>query len=75
MRPPSPPWSTASTASTPLRSAQGMRRAMGSDAALVTVDAGGHGVLVHPKPSACAIGTLETYLTGGSLPATDLNCE
>ncbi|MER6797429.1 alpha/beta fold hydrolase, partial [Amycolatopsis mediterranei] len=31
--------------STPLRGAQGMRRAMGSDAVLVTVDAGGHGVL------------------------------
>ncbi|MDY7090050.1 MAG: alpha/beta hydrolase [Actinomycetota bacterium] len=61
--------------STPLRSAQGMRRAMGSDAALVTVDAGGRGVLVHPQPSACAIGALETYLTGGSLPATDLNCD
>lgn len=61
--------------STPLRTARGMRHAMGSDAVLVTVDAGGHGVLIHPKPNACAIGTLESYLTAGSLPAKDLTCE
>ena len=60
--------------STPLRTAQGMRRAMGSDAVLVTVDAGGHGVLIHPKPNACAIGALESYLTGGGLPAADMPC-
>jgi pimeloyl-ACP methyl ester carboxylesterase len=61
--------------STPLRTAQGMRRAMGSDAVLLTVDAGGHGVLLHPKPSACAIGALQTYLTAGTLPATDTACK
>jgi pimeloyl-ACP methyl ester carboxylesterase len=60
--------------STPLRTAEGMRRAMGSDAVLVTVDAGGHGVLIHPKPNSCAIGALESYLTAGNLPATDLAC-
>lgn len=60
--------------STPLRAAKGMKRAMGSDAALITVDAGGHGVLIHPRPSACAIGALESYLTAGELPATDLTC-
>jgi pimeloyl-ACP methyl ester carboxylesterase len=61
--------------STPLRTAEGMRRAMGSDAVLVTVDAGGHGVLIHPRPNPCAIGALETYLTAGSLPATDKTCD
>jgi pimeloyl-ACP methyl ester carboxylesterase len=61
--------------STPLRTAQGMRRAMGADSVLVTVDAGGHGVLVHPQPSACAIGALEAYLTVGELPAQDLACK
>jgi pimeloyl-ACP methyl ester carboxylesterase len=61
--------------STPLRTAQGMRRAMGSDAVLVTVEAGGHGVLVHPKPSACAIGALESYLVAGKLPAGDRTCK
>jgi pimeloyl-ACP methyl ester carboxylesterase len=60
--------------STPLRTAQGMRRAMGPDAVLVTVDAGGHGVLIHPRPNACAIGALESYLTEGRLPATDTAC-
>jgi pimeloyl-ACP methyl ester carboxylesterase len=61
--------------STPLRTAQGMRRAMGQDAALVTVDAGGHGVLIHPKPNACAIGALESYLSVGELPAGDVACQ
>ncbi|GAB2583909.1 hydrolase [Paractinoplanes abujensis] len=60
--------------STPLNGARGMRRAMGSDAVLVTVDAGGHGVLIHPKPNACAIGALTSYLTTGALPATDKAC-
>ncbi|MGW4942310.1 alpha/beta hydrolase [Actinoplanes sp. NPDC004185] len=60
--------------STPLRTAQGMRRAMGSDSVLVTVNAGGHGVLVHPKPNGCAIGALEAYLTVGKLPVGDLAC-
>ena len=60
--------------STPLRTAQGMRRAMGSDASLVTVDAGGHGVLIHPTPNQCAIGTLETFLTEGELPRGDKPC-
>lgn len=59
---------------TPLRTAQGMRRAMGRDAVLVTVDAGGHGVLIHPKPNDCAIGALEAYLTAGDLPAKDKSC-
>jgi pimeloyl-ACP methyl ester carboxylesterase len=60
---------------TPLRTAQGMHRAMGRDSVLVTVDAGGHGVLVHPKPSACAVGALESYLAGGELPAKDRTCD
>jgi pimeloyl-ACP methyl ester carboxylesterase len=59
---------------TPLRTAQGMHRAMGSDSALVTVDAGGHGVLIHPKPNACAISAFETYLTAGRLPIADTAC-
>ena len=60
--------------STPLRTAQGMRRALGSDASLVTVDAGGHGVLIHPEPSTCAITTMTTFLTGGDLPRGDRRC-
>ena len=59
---------------TPLRTAQGMHRAMGRDSVLVTVDAGGHGVLVHPRPNACAIGALESYLVDGDLPAHDKAC-
>ncbi|MBE1461430.1 pimeloyl-ACP methyl ester carboxylesterase [Kibdelosporangium phytohabitans] len=59
---------------TPLRTAQGMRRAMGADASLVTVDAGGHGVLVHPEPSRCAIDTLKSFLTVGALPREDKSC-
>jgi hypothetical protein len=59
---------------TPLRAARGMRRAMGDDAGLVTVDAGGHGVLIHPEPSACAVSAMETFLTGGGLPAGDRRC-
>lgn len=61
--------------STPLRSAKGMRRAMGSDAVLLTVDAGGHGVMIHPKPSACAVGAFESYLTAGTLPSSDIACK
>ncbi|MFE5567669.1 alpha/beta hydrolase [Amycolatopsis japonica] len=60
--------------STPLRAAQGMKSAMGSDAVFVEVDAGGHGVLVHPEPSDCAIGAMNKYLTTGELPARDLVC-
>jgi pimeloyl-ACP methyl ester carboxylesterase len=60
--------------STPLRTAQGMRRAMGRDAVLVTVDAGGHGVLIHPRPNDCAIGALGAYLVDGDLPAKDKSC-
>ena len=59
---------------TPLRTARGMRRAMGPDAVLVTVDAGGHGVLIHPDPNACAIGALAAYFTDGRLPARDETC-
>lgn len=59
---------------TPLMGAQNMRRAMGSDAVLVTVDAGGHGVLTHPNPSACALGAMTKYLVGGTLPAKDKAC-
>lgn len=59
---------------TPLDGAQRMRRAMGSDAVLVTVDAGGHGVLIHPNPNACAIGAMTSYLLNGNLPAKDEAC-
>lgn len=60
--------------STPLRAAQGMKKAMGSDAIFVEVDAGGHGVLVHPDQNTCAIGAMNTYLVKGDLPAQDLTC-
>jgi pimeloyl-ACP methyl ester carboxylesterase len=59
---------------TPLSTARGMRKAMGSDAVLVDVDAGGHGVLVHPEPNACAIGALDTYFVSGQLPSADKSC-
>ena len=60
--------------STPLRTAQGMRRALGPDAALVDIDAGGHGVVVHPTPNTCAISTMDAFLTTGALPAGDRSC-
>jgi pimeloyl-ACP methyl ester carboxylesterase len=60
--------------STPLRTAQGMRRAMESDAVLVVVDAGGHGVLIHPEPNGCAVDALEDFLTAGELPGRDMSC-
>lgn len=59
---------------TPLRGALGMKKAMGSDATFVEVDAGGHGVLVHPGLNDCAIGAMNTYLVKGELPARDLTC-
>ncbi|QUQ65317.1 alpha/beta hydrolase [Kutzneria sp. CA-103260] len=59
---------------TPLRTAQGMRHALGHDASLVTVDAGGHGVLIHPNPNTCAISIMDTFLTSGVLPDGDPHC-
>lgn len=59
---------------TPLSTARGMRRAMGADAVLVDIDAGGHGVLVHPEPNACAVGAVDTFLTSGKLPRKDTSC-
>ncbi|MEC3992382.1 alpha/beta hydrolase [Actinacidiphila sp. DG2A-62] len=59
---------------TPLAGARAMRRAMGDDAVMVEVDAGGHGVLVHPHPSACAIGALSAYFVSGALPDRDTRC-
>ncbi|AGP52706.1 hypothetical protein M271_05395 [Streptomyces rapamycinicus NRRL 5491] len=60
---------------TPLSTARGMRRAMGSDSVLVDVDAGGHGVLTHPEPNACAIDALDAFFTSGELPAGDKTCK
>lgn len=59
---------------TPLAGAREMRRAMGDDAVMVEVDAGGHGVLVHPHRNACAIGALNDYFVSGALPAKDTTC-
>ncbi|GIJ50917.1 hydrolase [Virgisporangium aliadipatigenens] len=59
---------------TPLRTAQGMRRALGNDAVLVDVDAGGHGVAIHMNPNACAIGAMNTFFATGELPAGDRSC-
>jgi pimeloyl-ACP methyl ester carboxylesterase len=59
---------------TPLAAARGMRRALGSRAVLVEVDAGGHGVILHPRRSACAIDPMTAYLTGGQLPQADIQC-
>ncbi|WP_331745347.1 alpha/beta hydrolase [Streptomyces mirabilis] len=59
---------------TPLSTARGMRQAMGGDAVLVDVDAGGHGVLVHPEPNACAIGALDAFFVSSDLPRGDMSC-
>jgi len=60
--------------STPLSTARAMRRALGGDASLVTVEAGGHGVLIHPEQNTCAMGTMKAYLTEGELPRGDRRC-
>jgi pimeloyl-ACP methyl ester carboxylesterase len=59
---------------TPLSSARGMRRALGSRAALVTVDAGGHGVYGMHGAGACADDLANAFLTGGTLPDRDVHC-
>src|SRR5262245_40966040 len=59
---------------TPVRGAQSMRQAIGSDASLVTVEAGGHGVLIHPEPNQCAINALDDFLTAGLLLPGDKSC-
>ena len=59
---------------TPLVTAQGMRRALGSGAVLVDVDAGGHGVIIYPNQDSCAVAALDAFLIGGQLPARDKSC-
>lgn len=57
---------------TPLVAARGLRRALGGRASLVTVDAGGHGVIV--DGNACANALTSTFLTTGGLPSGDVAC-
>ncbi len=58
---------------TPWFSGFGLRRALGSRAAFVSVDQGGHGVyLVTHAP--CAADVATTFLTTGVLPARDRLC-
>jgi hypothetical protein len=55
------------------RSGAGLRRALGGRAAMVTQDAGGHGVYgIRSGPCATAIGT--AFLLTGALPARDRFC-
>jgi pimeloyl-ACP methyl ester carboxylesterase len=58
----------------PLESGRGMHKALGARSAMVTVDAGGHGVYGTPGPDACATRAADAYLTGGKLPARDVRC-
>ncbi|GGK78076.1 alpha/beta fold hydrolase [Mangrovihabitans endophyticus] len=60
---------------TPLRSAMGMRRALGTDAAFVDIDAGGHGVISQPQPNMCAVFTMHDFFMDGALPAADTTCQ
>jgi hypothetical protein len=59
---------------TPLESGLGMHKALGARSALVTVDAGGHGVYGTQGPQACAAVTTDAFLTKGTLPAQDEHC-
>lgn len=57
----------------PYAAALGMSRALGQRATVVTVDQGGHGVLL-VTPDACAADAAVAFLVEGRLPATDLFC-
>ena len=58
---------------TPWIGAAGMRRALGSDAELLTVDQGGHGVYLLTG-SACADDTVNAFLARGDLPDAPVRC-
>jgi pimeloyl-ACP methyl ester carboxylesterase len=58
--------------STDLQSGRGLARALGRRAVLVTVDAGGHGVIYDQSP--CAHAALDTFLATGHLPARNETC-
>ncbi|MFI6734902.1 alpha/beta hydrolase [Nonomuraea sp. NPDC050451] len=57
--------------STSLRSARGLRAALGRRAAMITVDQGGHGVF---GLGSCADEATNTFLATGALPARDRFC-
>ncbi|MEV6033910.1 alpha/beta hydrolase [Nonomuraea sp. NPDC052116] len=56
---------------TSLRSARGLRAALGRRAAMITVDQGGHGVF---GLGSCADEATNTFLATGALPARDRFC-
>jgi len=58
---------------TPWVSAVGMRRALGSDAVLLSVDQGGHTAYLTTN-STCANDTTTAFLTRGELPPGPLSC-
>lgn len=58
---------------TPLVGARAMKKALGPDARLVTVDQGGHGVYLFGE-NACANNTVTTYLVTGKRPRAGLHC-
>lgn len=57
---------------TPWESGLGLRRALGSRAAFVGVDNGGH--YVYNEGSTCADNATVAFLADGNLPATDVYC-
>lgn len=59
---------------TSLASARGMRKSLGNRAVLVTVDAGGHGVLGMHGTGDCADRIANAFLVSGALPTKDVDC-
>jgi pimeloyl-ACP methyl ester carboxylesterase len=57
-----------------LASGRGMHEALGARSALVTVDAGGHGVYGTQGPQACATKAADAFLLDGTMPAHDVRC-
>jgi len=57
-----------------LASGRGMHRALGARSAMVTVDAGGHGVYGTQGPQACSTKTTDAFLLDGTLPKHDVHC-
>ncbi|MDN3354929.1 alpha/beta hydrolase [Actinomadura sp. DC4] len=60
--------------STALDSGRGMHKALGARSALVTVDAGGHGVYGMQGPQACATKAADAFLLDGTMPRQDVHC-
>lgn len=59
---------------TPLDSGQGLHESLGNRSALVTIDAGGHGVYGNPGPDECGTEAADAFLAAGTMPARDVHC-